>query len=515
MARHASIVEDEHAAMRAPEVIGSLPGRPGSCWAATAPKTAYPELTNSQTVDVAVVGAGIVGATAAYLLKEAGLSVALLEGRRLGRQVTGRSTAKITTQHSLIYRHLIRAFDLETARHYADANRLGMNQIKKWIERLDIDCDYEKKDAYVYCNSSSRVGDLEAEADASQRVGLDADLLDEAPLPFSTAGALRCRNQAQFNPAQYLVGLARAIESSGALVFEETRVTDVQENHGWQLKTRRGSIHAENVVLATNIPIAGPIAYDEHTRPRSHIAMAVRTDPQAAIDGMFIGIDEPTHSLRMGRDQDGALLVVLGPKFGTGLEGDVAEHFRELEAWIRRNLKVGDVAWRWGNEDYETFDRLPLAGKVPQAQGLSIATGFNAWGISSGTAAGILIARQILGESPDWASVYDPTRKSLRKFNKGGDSQSLVHSLEDIGPGGGGVMNLGQGKIAVCKEDDGTPHAVSASCTHKGCTVTWNNADRTWDCPCHGSIFSADGNVIHGPATEPLPSRKFPPNWLR
>jgi nitrite reductase/ring-hydroxylating ferredoxin subunit len=207
------------------------------------------------------------------------------------------------------------------------------------------------------------------------------------------------------------------------------------------------------------------------------------------------------------------LLVVLGSKFGTGQEGDVAKHFRDLEAWTRQNLEVGDVAWRWVNEDYDTADRVPFAGELSEAPGLYVATGFNAWGISNGTAAGILIAQQILGKPPHWASIYDPMRKSPRKFNKGGDSQSIVHSLDSIEPGGGAVMNLGRGKIAVWKGDDGTPHAFSASCTHKGCTVTWNNADRTWDCPCHGSIFSCDGGVIHGPAVEPLPARKLPRNW--
>jgi nitrite reductase/ring-hydroxylating ferredoxin subunit len=274
-------------------------------------------------------------------------------------------------------------------------------------------------------------------------------------------------------------------------------------------------IQAKNVVLATNLPIAGPVPYDERTRPRSHIAMAFRADARAAIDGMFIGIDEPTHSLRTGRDQDGPLLVVLGSKFPTGQDGDVAQHFRELEAWTRRNLEVGDVAWRWVNEDYDTADRVPFAGALPQAPGLSIATGFNAWGLSNGTAAGVLIARQILGRSPDWAPVYDPMRKTPGKFNKGGDSQSLVHSLDDIAPGGGAVMSLGRGKIAVWKGNDGIPHAVSASCTHKGCIVTWNNADRTWDCPCHGSIFACDGGVIHGPAVEALPPKTLPSNWRR
>ena len=514
MARRA--LSDDEAAKGPDWVLASeVPGKPDCCWTATAPKTAYPRLTGAHTADVVIVGAGIVGVTAAYLLSDAGLSVALLEARRIGRQVTGRSTAKITTQHSLIYRHLIEVFGLETAQHYADANRLGMNQIRQWVEQLSIACDFETKDAYVYCSEPSRLGDLEAEAEASRAVGLDSELLEAAPLPFPTAGALRSRNQAQFNPAQYLIGLAKAAEAVGTLVFEDTRVTAVEESDGWKLQTDRASVHAKNVVLATNLPIAGPIPYDERTRPRSHIAMAFRVDSRAAIVGMFIGVDEPTHSLRMGRDEDGLLLVVLGSKFGTGLEGNVAKHFFKLEAWTRRNFEVGDAAWRWVNEDYDSPDRLPFVGAPSQAPNLYIATGFNAWGISNGTAAGILIAQQILGKTPAWASIYDPDRKVPKEFNKGGDSQSFVHSLDDINPDGGAVMNLGQGKIAVWKDRDGVPHAVSASCTHKGCIVTWNNAERTWDCPCHGSIFSAGGSVIHGPAVEPLPPRKLPPNWLR
>ena len=370
-------------------LASELPGKPDCCWTARAPKTAYPRLAGAHTAEVVIVGAGIVGVTVAYLLSDAGLSVALLEARRIGRQVTGRSTAKITTQHSLIYRHLIESFGLKTAQRYADANRLGMNQIRQWVEQLGISCDFETKDAYVYCSEPSRLKDLEAEADASHAVGLDSELLEAAPLPFSTAGALRSRNQAQFNPAQYLIGLAKAAEAVGTMVFEQTRVTAVEESDGWKLVAGRASVHAKNVVLATNLPITGPIPYDERTRPRSHIAMAFRVDLRAAIDGMFIGVDEPTHSLRMGRDEDGLLLVVLGSKFGTGLEGDVAKHFFELEAWTRRNFEVGDAAWHWVNEDYDSPDRLPFVGASSQAPNLYIATGFNAWGISNGTAAGI------------------------------------------------------------------------------------------------------------------------------
>ena len=178
-----------------------LPGKPECCWTDTAPTTAYPYLQSSRRVDVAVVGAGIVGLTAAYLLRQAGLSVAVLEARQVGRQVTGRSTAKITCQHSLIYSHLIETFGLDRAQQYADANRTGSQQIDRWIQDLGIDCDFEAKDAYAYTDNASRLAEIESEAAAARSVGFDADVLTKAPLPFATAGALRFSNQAQFNPA--------------------------------------------------------------------------------------------------------------------------------------------------------------------------------------------------------------------------------------------------------------------------------------------------------------------------
>jgi glycine/D-amino acid oxidase-like deaminating enzyme len=375
-----------------------LPGKAECCWASTAPETGYPRLLNSGSADVAVVGAGIVGLTAAYLLRRAGLSVAVLEARQVGRQVTGRSTAKITSQHALIYRHLIETFNLDMAQRYADANRTGSQQIRRWIEDLSIACDFETKDAYVYTAHRSRLTQIEREAAAARSVGFAAEVLTKAPLPFETVGALRFKNQAQFNPASYLIGLAAALKSLGAGIFENTPVTSVDAGTRWQVKAGGNVLAAQHVVIATNLPMAGPVAYDERTRPRCHIAMAFRAKPGSAIDGMFIGIDEPTHSLRMGRDEDGPLLVVLGPTFATGHDGDVAERFRQLESWVHRNLPAGNATWRWVNEDYNTADRVPYVGAPSaEAQGFYIATGFNGWGISNGTAAGILIADQILG----------------------------------------------------------------------------------------------------------------------
>jgi glycine/D-amino acid oxidase-like deaminating enzyme/nitrite reductase/ring-hydroxylating ferredoxin subunit len=488
-----------------------LPGRLGSCWVAGDSATRYPPLAVALKADAVVVGAGIVGLTTALRLCETGRSVAVVEGLDVGGQVTGRSTAKITTQHALIYKHLIDTGGLRRAQSYADANRAGATQIDGWIRKHCIACDLERKAAYTYASYSARRPEIEAEAEAARRVGFEAEVVERAPLPFGTAAALRFPDQAQFNPARYLIGLAAAVADAGGRIFERSRAHTIEEGNRWRVATDGGTVNAEHLVVATNMTVKSPVGMAERTQPRSHVAMAFRIADPAIIDGMFIGIDEPTRSLRTGRDEEGPLLVALGPKFDTGRDGDVAERFRELERWVRANLPVGNAVWRWCNEDYDTPDRVAYIGTPDPAKapGFHIATGFNAWGITNGTAAGMLIADLISTGSGPWQELYDPTRPFPKGFHRNGDSQSIVRHVDEIGPGQGGVLLRGKEKIAAWRDETGELHTISATCTHKGCAVTWNNADLTWDCPCHGSIFAADGSVIHGPARKPLPPAKL------
>jgi glycine/D-amino acid oxidase-like deaminating enzyme/nitrite reductase/ring-hydroxylating ferredoxin subunit len=470
------------------------------------PSAGRPQLAGSLHAETVVIGAGIVGLTAALHLAEAGRSVIVLEGLGVGGQVTGKSTAKITTQHGLIYCDLINHLGLDRTQSYADANQAGARQIRLWANAYRIDCDLAIKAAYTYTCDDERRQEIVVEAEAAHRLGLAAEVLDRAPLPFATAAALRSPDQAQFNPARYLSGLAQAVEQKGGRIFEQSRVRLVDAASRWRAVTDGGTVHAEHVVVATNMTITSPVGMARRTQPRCHTVMAFRVEDASLINGMFISIDDPTHSLRMGRDPDGRLLVALGPKFNSGQDGDVARRFTELENWVRSRFPVGKTEWRWCNEDYDTGDRVPYAGMPDpaKAQGFHIATGFNGWGITNGTATGLMIAETIMGRPSPWAELYDPARPYPEDFHRDGDSQSIIASIDDIMPGQGGVIVKGEDKLAVYKDASGKPHILSARCTHKGCILTWNNADSTWDCPCHGSVFTAKGAVIHGPARQDL-----------
>lgn len=286
------------------------------------------------------------------------------------------------------------------------------------------------------------------------------------------------------------------------------RVLDVESGDGCKVKTDKGVLPARDVVMATNLPVAGPGDFYGKTAPRSHVALAGRLgDPGKIPDGMFIDADEPSHSVRTAPSEDGPLLIAVGPGFRTGT-ADTEAMYRDLADFVRADFGVPSIAYRWTNEDYDSVDGLPFIGPASaESDHFYVATGFGAWGMTGGTLAGMIVADAILGKSNSWAGLYDAQRQAGSAAKAGEESKSAEGGAEPA-RGKGKVLQSGDEKLAVYVDEAGTSHTLSAVCTHMGCTVSWNALEGSWDCPCHGSRFDIAGSVLRGPATKPLQAKK-------
>jgi glycine/D-amino acid oxidase-like deaminating enzyme/nitrite reductase/ring-hydroxylating ferredoxin subunit len=491
-----------------------LAGRPQSVWNQNVPITDHAQLSGEVEVDVAVVGGGIAGVTTALLLKLSGQRVALLEARRVGRQVTGHSNAKITSLHSLIYADLITRLGEDAARLYGEANEAAIRRIAAWVEEREIDCGFERRPAYTFTQRPDRVAQIEAEYEAAIQLGLPASLQGDIGLPYPVQSAIRFDDQAQFNPTAYVRDLAASVPGDQSFLFERTRVLEIEPGDPCAVRTESGAVRARDVVLATNLPVITEGAFHQKAAPRAHLVVAARIEPERAPGGMYLSIDPPTHSVRTAASDGGRILIVVGESFAPGHVQDTAAMYRTLRAFARDRFGVDDFVAQWANMDYDSQDRLPFIGRAsPAHDHLWVATGFCSWGITGGTVAGMVLADALAGRDNPWAGLFDARREPGEAENRG---QPPMRAEETPQPRQGSVDQLGKGEaaifqngedeepVAAYRDDRGELHVVAGTCTHLGCQVQWNNGDRTWDCHCHGSTFEPDGAVIHGPAIRNL-----------
>ncbi|HTJ75826.1 MAG TPA: FAD-dependent oxidoreductase [Acidimicrobiales bacterium] len=504
--------------------MGSLHETNPSLWVGTtADPPRFHELHGDATADVVVVGAGIAGLTAAALLKEQGRRVVVVESGPVAAGVTGYTTAKLTTLHGLVFDDLARAFGDDGARTYADANLAGMATVADLASRHGIDCDLETRAAYSYTVDPSVVDKITAEVAAAQRIGLLAEFVTETDLPYRVEAAIRLPDQAQFHPRKFCLGLARTIDGGGSAVFEHTRATSIHdEGDHCTVETDHGTLTAGHVIQATHLPFSDTGGFFARTHPERSYVLSARLDGPVP-HGMYLSVDSPTRSVRSAR-MDGEEVVVLGGEgHKVGQDPDTRARYTALEDWARANFPIRSVDYRWSAQDYVTVDHVPFVGPAsPGRDRVLVATGFKKWGMSNGSAAGIMLADRIAGRDNPWAGFFDSNRLNPKQSVKdlvaananvvkrfvGDRLRTETRTVDDLDPGDAAVLVVGSERVAAYRDEAGRVHAVSPVCTHMGCTVTWNTAETTWDCPCHGSRFTCDGAVIQGPAVKDLEPRQ-------
>lgn len=495
-----------------------------SLWTVSAPARRYPVLQGDLEVDVVVVGGGIAGLTTAYLLKQEGKRVAVVEMHRLLSGQTGQTTAHLTELLDTPYATLASDFGEKGARLAAESTRAAIEQIAGLVERLRISCGFQRVPAFRYAETEREAKELEREASAARNAGLMCSLTNEVPLPYPVKLALRVEDQAQFHPREYLLALAEGIQGEGSYIFEETQVMELHEGVPCRVHTPRGVLTCRDVVEATTTPLNRVFL---HTKLYPYRTYAVAGRLDAPLEpGLYFDSREPYHYIRTHRVEGVDWLIVGGEDHKVGTEEDTERHYEALEAYTRRRFPVTRIEYRWSGQVIEPADGLAYIGRNSNARHVWVATGFSGTGMTFGTLSGMVLTDLILGRQNPYAALYDATRvkpkAGARDFIQENAEVAFHfvadrlakpegHDLSDVPPGEGRILEVDGKKVAVFREEGegGAVHAVSPVCTHVGCHVHWNKAERSWDCPCHGARYSPTGEVLNGPAVKALPSKKI------
>ncbi|HEX5580307.1 MAG TPA: FAD-dependent oxidoreductase [Gemmatimonadaceae bacterium] len=500
-------------------------GHTTSLWAATAQVPDFPPLDADAQADVCVIGAGIAGLTTAYMLGRAGKRVIVLDDGPVGGGESGRTTAHLSNALDDRFVVLERVHGPEGARIAAESHMAAINRIEAIVREEEIDCDFARVDGYLVLAPGDELSLLEEEAEAAERAGVaDVELVTRAPLEaWDTGPALRFPRQGQFHVLKYLAGLARAIERDGGRIHCGSHVDQIDAGGDRTVATTTDgrTVHADVLVVATNSPVNDWVALHTKQAPYRTYVIGLRV-PRGSVPAALVwDTADPYHYVRIQPEGEHDVLVVGGEDHKTGQADDTAERFVRLERWARERFPVaGEVAYRWSGQVMEPVDYMAFIGPDPAGQpDVYVATGDSGQGMTHGTIAGILLTDLIMGRDNPWARLYDPSRVSLRvdtareflRENLNVAAQYTDHltggevsSADEIPPGCGAVLRRGRHKIAAYRAEDGTLHEKSAVCTHLWCIVQWNDTEKSWDCPCHGSRFDPYGQVLNGPAVEEL-----------
>jgi glycine/D-amino acid oxidase-like deaminating enzyme/nitrite reductase/ring-hydroxylating ferredoxin subunit len=522
--------EDDRSEGLRPRAINPLQGAPGqpTLWTLSYRTPARPPLRNDVRANVCVIGAGMSGMSVAYQLAKAGAEVVVLDDGAIGSGMTSRTTAHLTSAIDDRFYEIERMHGAEVSRLAAGSERAAIDEVERIVRHEGIDCDFMRVPGYLMLPRDGSLELLDRDLEAARRAGVPVERVATAPLEgFDTGPCNRFDDQGQFHPLKYLGGLVGPIEKSGGRVCLASHVEEWLLGNPGRVKTQNGAtVTADAVVFATNVPINDRVVVHNKQAPYLTHVIAARVPAGSVAQALFWDLADPYHYVRLAptwRDEDRGyeFLIVGGEDYKTGQGGDddPMRAYARIETWARKRFpKMEGVTHQWSGQVMEPVDGLPYIGRNPlDAENVYVVTGDSGMGMTHGTIAGMLIRDLIMGRENPWAKMYDPARKATgaalqyAKENLNVAGQLLKHfagdgvrSVDEIPRDSGAVIRKGLGKTAVYRDLAGHLHRMSATCPHLGCVVDWNQAERTWDCPCHGSRFDAIGKPISGPANSPL-----------
>jgi glycine/D-amino acid oxidase-like deaminating enzyme/nitrite reductase/ring-hydroxylating ferredoxin subunit len=474
---------------------------------------------HDKVYDVAIIGGGITGLSTAWLLQKAGKQCIILEAKNIGFGTTGGTTAHLNTVLDTPYHTIAKNFGQDNAKLVAQAAREAIDLIRQNINELGIDCTFREEEGYTFAQTEDQVKDLDEIYKSCQEVGVDIAYTKEIPVPITHLKAIRFEKQAQFHPLQYVYGLAKAFENAGGVIVENTRVRSLEGDDIIKIVNNK-TYAARAVVFATHIPIGINLL---HLRciPYRTYAMAVRlkhdTDyPRALV----YDSEEPYHYYRTQEIDGIPHLIAGGCDHRTAEEENTEKRFLHLEAHLRKHFEIEEVRYAWSSQYFEPADGIPYIGHLPGHNANTlVATGFGGNGMIYSSVAAITLSKMLTGEETPYTKLFDPNRvKPIAGFVNfikhnavvAGEIISKVwpadklNALVELAPGDSKVVKYDDATIALHKDEHGNLHALHSECTHMKCTIAWNAAENSWDCPCHGARFSITGEVLTGPAATDL-----------
>ena len=476
-------------------------------------------LEGDEETEICVIGGGLFGLTTAYYLTKCGKKVILLEKGEIGSKVSGNTTGKITSQHDLFYAHLIDDYGEEYAKKYLEANEKAIENIKQIIKEEKIDCDFSMQKSYIYTTKEDEILEIQKEVEAVNKLGKKAKFVDKIDLPIKIKGAIEFDGQAQFHPRKYMLGLANSIIKQNK-IYQYTTVTDVEKNgEKYNVYTDKGTVEAKYVVIASHFPIINmPGFYFVKMYQSTSYLIAIETESQLP-QGMYINVKEPMYSFRTANCNGKEVLLIGGVGNKTGEPIEDNSHYEKLEKKAKEMYPDCKVLYRWNTRDCISLDKIPYIGEFSNLmKNVYVGTGFKKWGMTSTNVAANIIVDKIMKNENRYEEIFTATR--IKPIKNRWEVENMLkqtvnsialnkfkiepYSIEQIKNDNAAIIEIKGDNVGVYKDINGEIYAVKPNCSHLGCLLSWNNLDKTWDCPCHGSRFDYMGRNIYEPAIKNL-----------